>query len=121
MSPCNYVFEDGLPIALIDFDNAFIGSRATDVGIFAWCWINIDGEHALAEIVKNLRAFLVGYSTLKSTELLDAIMTVQSQAVARSKKELSLREQDWHAGLAWQEKCYQWMIQHEAEIRSALG
>lgn len=36
LSPCNFVFRDGLPVAIIDFDAAASGTRARDLGYAAW-------------------------------------------------------------------------------------
>jgi len=47
-SPCNTVFRDGAPVALIDFDNAAPGSRLDDVGYALFLWLNLgtDGPDA---------------------------------------------------------------------------
>ncbi|HYP97486.1 MAG TPA: phosphotransferase [Polyangiaceae bacterium] len=36
--PNNFVFQDDLPVALIDFDTAAPGSRLEDLGYMAWAW-----------------------------------------------------------------------------------
>ncbi len=36
LSPCNFVFRDGRPVAIIDFDATELGIRARDLGYAAW-------------------------------------------------------------------------------------
>ena len=36
--PNNFVFRDGVPVALIDFDTAAAGSDLEDLGYMAWAW-----------------------------------------------------------------------------------
>jgi Ser/Thr protein kinase RdoA (MazF antagonist) len=36
--PNNFVFRDGVPVALIDFDTAAAGSALEDLGYMAWAW-----------------------------------------------------------------------------------
>ena len=47
LSPCNFVFRDGLPIAVIDFDAASPGSRAHDLGYAAWLWLDFGSSRCL--------------------------------------------------------------------------
>jgi aminoglycoside phosphotransferase (APT) family kinase protein len=39
LSPCNFVFVDGRPTFLIDFDRAHSGSRKRDLAYMAWMWL----------------------------------------------------------------------------------
>jgi hypothetical protein len=40
LSPCNFVFRAGEPIAIIDFDAAAPGSRLHDLSYAAWLWLD---------------------------------------------------------------------------------
>jgi len=39
LSPCNFVFVDGKPTFVIDFDRAHPGSRKSDLAYLAWLWL----------------------------------------------------------------------------------
>lgn len=41
LSPCNAVFVEGVPRALIDFDAAAPGPRTLDLGYALWMWLNL--------------------------------------------------------------------------------
>ncbi len=49
LSPCNTVFVNNKPIAIIDWDSAAIGERWEDLTYILWLWINI-GSHKRHEI-----------------------------------------------------------------------
>lgn len=49
LSPCNTVFVDDKPVAIIDWDSARIGERWEDLAYILWLWINI-GSHARDKI-----------------------------------------------------------------------
>ncbi|WP_165504856.1 phosphotransferase [Rhizobium pisi] len=36
LSPCNFVFRQQIPVAIIDFDAASFGRRVYDLGYAAW-------------------------------------------------------------------------------------
>ena len=62
LSPCNFVFRDGAPVALIDFDAAAPGLRADDLGYAAWLWLDIGSDEiAPAEQARRLALFLAAY------------------------------------------------------------
>ena len=58
LSPCNFVFRDGVPVAIIDFDAAAAGPRARDVGYAAWLWLDIGGDVSAAEHARRLALFV---------------------------------------------------------------
>lgn len=49
LSPCNTVFRNGIPVAIIDWDSAAFGERWEDLTYIFWLWINI-GNHKRDEI-----------------------------------------------------------------------
>lgn len=58
-SPCNAVFQEGLPYAWIDFDNAHPGSRIEDVGYAAWPCNRIDAPQGSREWALDCSAWTV--------------------------------------------------------------
>ncbi len=42
-APWNVVLVDGMPVGVIDFDDAAPGARARDLSYAFWCWLDIGG------------------------------------------------------------------------------
>lgn len=62
LSPCNFVFRDGRPMSIIDFDAAATGPRHHDLGYAAWLWLDLGNvDIAAAEQRRRLRLFLGAY------------------------------------------------------------
>jgi hypothetical protein len=62
LSPCNAVFRAGIPVALIDFDEVCLGTRAFDLGYAAWLWLDWGNpEWSAAHQLSRLRSFLAAY------------------------------------------------------------
>lgn len=62
LSPCNTVFVDGAPAALIDFDAAAPGSRIWDIAYAAWLWLDVgNDEISRQEQVRRLALFADAY------------------------------------------------------------
>lgn len=62
LSPCNFVFVDGVPRALIDFDVAAPGSRALDLGYALWMWLDIGpGRPDLRDQGRRIRLMCDAY------------------------------------------------------------
>ncbi|MGD0192334.1 MAG: phosphotransferase [Rhizomicrobium sp.] len=108
LSPCNTVFRDGRPVALIDFDAAAPGSRAFDLGYAAWLWLDLgNAEYAAEEQRRRLGVFLAAYGTgLKKSGVIAATIERQSILVAEGA----------HTGNAtlrdWAEACKAWTVRH---------
>ncbi len=80
LSPCNFVFRDGAPTALIDFDSAAEGERIFDLGYAAWLWLDLGNEddYSHAEQWRRLRLFVRAYGPpIEPVALLDAILLRQ--------------------------------------------
>ena len=70
LSPCNTVFLNNAPIAIIDWDSASIGERWEDLSYIVWLWINI-GSHRRNEIdiIGQMKTALTAYGADKQTLL----------------------------------------------------
>lgn len=80
LSPCNFAFRDGVPSAIIDFDNAAEGERIFDLGYAAWHWLNIGSKDDCApeEQLRRLRLFAEAYGLeIEVSVLIDAILLRQ--------------------------------------------
>jgi Ser/Thr protein kinase RdoA (MazF antagonist) len=74
LSPCNTVFRAGVPVALIDFDNAAPGTRLDDLGYALFLWLNIgtDGPSP-AEQARRITIFCDAYDIPADAEIVAAI------------------------------------------------
>lgn len=83
--PNNFVFRDGLPVALIDFDFAAPGAALDDLAYAAWAWcISSKPERApVEEQAAQLRALADAYRLGRNDRaaLVEAILTRQEQNV----------------------------------------
>ena len=88
LSPCNFVFRNGLPIAIIDFDAAAPGSRYYDMGYAAWLWLDIgNSEIDAVEQRRRLQLFVDGYGGgLSERAVVKAIMTRQGVLIAEGRR-----------------------------------
>jgi len=105
--PWNLVWRAGLPVAIIDFDNAAPGRRLDDLGYAAWKHLNLGlVELPVSEQRCRLQVLAEGYGAPPDHELLLAIC--EAQAVMRALIEMGptgalrdhavtqiIREQRW--------------------------
>jgi len=111
LSPCNFVFRSGLPVALIDFDAAAPGTRAYDLGYAAWTWLDLGAPDIDAgEQRRRLTLFLDAYGPggPDRAEVIAAVLIRQRVLVAEGE-----RTGD-HAMARWAEGCRDWTRRHFA-------
>jgi hypothetical protein len=104
LSPCNTVFWDSHPVALIDFDAAAPGSRSYDLGYAAWLWLDLGNPDCSAEEqVRRLRVFLAAYGSGPSeAEVIDAALERQAILIVEGKRTGNTAMSDWAANcLDW--------------------
>jgi aminoglycoside phosphotransferase (APT) family kinase protein len=108
LSPCNFVFRDGVPMALIDFDAAAPGSRANDLGYAAWLWLDLGSpEIAAPEQRRRLALFLKAYGTDDVPLVLAAVLTRQAILVEQGRRlgDDAMRQ--------WAADCLEWTRRNE--------
>jgi Ser/Thr protein kinase RdoA (MazF antagonist) len=106
ISPVNFVFEDGLPVAMIDFDAAAPGSRLRDLayGLFLWLDLGFDGL-PLAEQPRRTRVFLEAYGLGETpVGLVDDLLRQQREKAARTEPTFREAARWWGAQADWLEK-----------------
>lgn len=107
LSPCNFVFRDGVPVAIIDFDAAAPGSRARDLGYAAWLWLDIGtAEIDATEQARRLRAFLDAYGVDEAGPVVAAMLARQAEIAAEGGQNGDAAMADW-AG-----RCRAWTEGH---------
>ena len=101
LSPCNFVFVDGLPVALIDFDAAAPGTRTWDLSYAAWLWLDIgNSDYPCAEQRRRLAVFAGAYDPALQVEELIAAMLERQQLLAAEPGSAERQ--------AWAADCRQW-------------
>jgi Ser/Thr protein kinase RdoA (MazF antagonist) len=106
LSPCNFVFREATPVAIIDFDSAAPGSRSDDIGYALFLWLNIgtDGPPA-REQARRIRLFCGAYDVAGDFEMVDAIATAISRNIERLRGERRPADVSWWlAQLQWVER-----------------
>jgi hypothetical protein len=75
VSPCNTVFQDGTPVALIDFDTAAPGRRIDDLGYGLFLWLDLGNQDIdlKDEQRRRLGVAATAYGTTVDTALIGAI------------------------------------------------
>jgi aminoglycoside phosphotransferase (APT) family kinase protein len=103
LSPCNTVFRAGVPVALIDFDNAAPGTRLDDLGYGLFLWLNLgtDGPDA-REQSRRIGVFCNAYGIAPGPEIVEAIRAAVVVNIERLRREHRLGEVEWwQAQLGW--------------------
>jgi hypothetical protein len=103
LSPCNTVFRAGVPVALIDFDNAAPGTRLDDLGYALFLWLNLgtDGPDA-REQSRRIRVFCNAYGVPAGPEIVEAIRAAVALNIGRLRREGRFGDVEWwQAQLAW--------------------
>ena len=119
-SPCNFVFQNRAPVALIDFDTAFPGPRSLDVGYAVWLWLDIgEGQQRANEVGLRMRAFLDAYEAFDKAGLVEAVLAAQKWLMARCHTEIPSRARS-QATFQWAKHCLLWTEQHRERIESLL-
>jgi Ser/Thr protein kinase RdoA (MazF antagonist) len=109
LSPCNFVFRAGIPIALIDFDTAAPGTRLMDLGYAAWLWLDLgDPEIACTdEQRRRLQLFVAAYGDEIS------VPSIKKAIVCRQELLAAEGEYTDRAAMAqWARHCRNWTLQN---------
>ena len=108
LSPCNFVFRNGLPTAIIDFDAAAPGSRYCDMGYAAWLWLDLGNSEIDAVLQRRrLQVFVDGYGGgLSERAVVEAIMARQGVLIAEG------RRIGRDAMVRWATDCLGWTSDH---------
>jgi hypothetical protein len=112
LSPCNFVFRDGRPVGIIDFDSAAPGQRLRDLGYAIFLWLNLgtDGP-APREQARRIKVFCDEYGIEAGDQVLEAIIKAVSTNIERLHADRRLADVGW-----WQAQL-DWIRRH----RSALA
>ncbi len=114
LSPCNFVFRDEEPVAIIDFDASGPGTRAHDLGYAAWLWLDVgSSEISVVEQRQRLASFVDAYGALSVESVLEAML-------ARQMKLFEEAQQIGDEGMAtWAVGCNRWTRDNLPVLRGA--
>jgi Ser/Thr protein kinase RdoA (MazF antagonist) len=108
LSPCNFVFRAGVPVAMIDFDAAAPGSRIHDLGYAAWLWLNLGSPAIIASEQKRRLAVIVeAYGMYSPNFVLSAALKRQAILAAEGQRIGNL------AMTQWATECMEWTCRHK--------
>jgi Ser/Thr protein kinase RdoA (MazF antagonist) len=125
--PFNTIFQEGLPVAFIDWSSCCPGDRLDDLGYLAWTWcIQSEGNVPIAEQAQHLRELRDGYGDTEPAVLLDAMTRSQTRIVDVETANLgnpahsAARRQHAKTAIAWATADHALLRRHEALLLSAL-
>jgi hypothetical protein len=112
-SPCNCVFNQGIPLAMIDFDASRPGRRLDDLGYAAWLWLRLGDADLSADFqASRIVEFFRAYATVDLDNALAAILDAQSELVQRpgTPREVAL----------WAQRSREWIVSNFEVMSSTL-
>jgi len=116
LGPCNFVFVDGRPRFVIDFDRAHPDTRKSDVAYMAWLWLvgreDEPGVPPLARRLSQLTLLLDAYGLDDRIGFATAIEIEQRELLARAVKP---------ATIEWVKIEIAFVRAHAAEIDAAAN
>ena len=120
LSPCNTVFVDNMPVAIIDWDSACVGERWEDLTYILWLWINI-GSHDRAniDILGQMKAALAAYGADSETRknFADKLIWRMDKVIA----EMAPDNYQYEKTKDWVEFSKLWVEQNREIITKEIG
>jgi Ser/Thr protein kinase RdoA (MazF antagonist) len=116
LSPCNFVFRAGAPVAMIDFDAAAPGTRLQDIGMALFLWLNLGTDRPdLTEQARRISLFCRSYGTAADAEVVQAIIVAVTENVDRLQEAARNADAEW-----WQEQAV-WLAVRQEELARLIG
>jgi len=108
LSPCNFLFSNDFPIAVIDWDAAAFGNPLDDLAYAAWMWLDIgNGDYSFDFVEIRMNAMLDAYGVSQEarSDFADRMMKQMTRvgAGAFPTEEQTLAAQAWVFG------CQDWL------------
>jgi aminoglycoside phosphotransferase (APT) family kinase protein len=115
LSPCNFVFREDKPVAIIDFDAAAPGERLDDVGYALFLWLNLgtDGPPP-HEQARRIQLFCDAYGVVADATVVEATIRAVVSNIERLRAAERLTDVEW-----WQAQL-DWLNNHRRELISSL-
>jgi serine/threonine protein kinase len=107
LSPCNFVFCDGKPVAIIDFDAAAPGSHFMDLGYAAWLWLDLGSDDFnTKEQQRRFELFLKAYGENNLKPVVEAMLSRQKILMFEGERQGNT------AMTSWAENSHRWTTEH---------
>jgi Phosphotransferase enzyme family len=124
-SPVNFIWADGMPVGLIDFDVSAPGQRIDDIAYLCWLFVLAGGDDTgLAGLLgraKRLRAICDAYALEHRSGLLDAVDRRQRQTRDGVARDPGKRDPERsQVVLEWIRDENEWLNRHRDELGSRL-
>ncbi|ERL63697.1 phosphotransferase [Schleiferilactobacillus shenzhenensis] len=115
LSPCNFVFQRGQPVAIIDWDAAAVGDPLDDLAYALWLWLDLGNpDNDLVSCRTRLQAMLTAYGVPRTQwPSFSQWIPQQMARVAVSAIETPGRTR---AVRAWVARCSAWWQSHGADL-----
>jgi tRNA A-37 threonylcarbamoyl transferase component Bud32 len=113
LSPCNFVFRNNRPIAIIDFDAAAPGNRLDDLGYALFLWLNLgtDGPKP-SEQGRRISLFCTAYGVAADSQIITATIQAVVNNIERLKRERR------HGDVEWWSAQLDWLRRHRRQLDS---
>lgn len=114
LHPSNFVFQNGVPIAVFDWDMAAVGDPLYDLAFAIWMWINVDDDQQEVEFqaeVYKMHRMLDAYGLPRDQipslceHMLRRMRDVGNCVFSTEKKMQEIK--------AWAENCQQWVHRYK--------
>jgi len=113
LSPCNFMFKNGLPYAVFDWDAAEINDPLNDVAYASWMWCDIGNDEITpAEIGRKIKVIIDAYQLCKEQRNL-LIPKIHEQIHRVSK---SLFTSNNFESSQWAKECSVWLKRYQNHI-----
>lgn len=120
LSPCNAVFVDGVPAAIIDFDAAKPGRREDDLGYAAWLWLDIGNDELSAQHVgRRLALFGAAYGDVDVRRMVEWVKAAQRVLLAGLAPGGG-NDDHLRRAAVWAGNCLRWTEQHAPALIEAI-
>jgi hypothetical protein len=116
--PFNTIFQDGMPVAFIDWTSCRPGDRLDDLGYMAWTWcVQAEGNVPVDAQAAHLRELRDAYGPVPPRVLIDAMIRSQDRIVLHSQQ--AVRDsRNPAARRAWADEAVRWATADQELIRT---
>lgn len=119
LSPCNFVFRAGQPVAVIDWDAAACGNRRDDLAYALWMWLDLGNPDYRADEQRARAARMIAAYGLAELDG-DGAASGMNRRIARQMLRVSdsvfASPQQTEATRAWALSCLSWLQQHPLSL-----
>lgn len=110
LSPCNTVFQQGIPVAFIDFDAAAPGKRLDDLAYAVWLWCDLGNEEiSPVDQSRRIQLFCNAYELQQTASIINAIVDIQKRQIEKYQINVKNGMREWESATSWAKKCLAWV------------